>query len=344
MTIRLALSVGEPAGIGPDLAVLAAQRARGYEIVAFADPELLAARAHALGLRLVLDVYDSHRTPEPPHEAGRLLVAPTPHVASAAPGRLDPANVQAVLAALAAACAACTHGECAALVTAPVHKGVINDAGVPFSGHTEYLAGLTGGATPVMLLVAGALRVALATTHLPLIEVPRAITRESLMRVIKVLAAGLVRDFGVANPRICALGLNPHAGENGHLGVEEQTIITPALNALRAQGYKLDGPLPADTAFVPARLADADAVLAMYHDQGLPVLKYAGFGHAVNVTLGLPIVRTSVDHGTALDRAGTGCVDPGSLEAALELACTIAARRIRKVGEISPPSVLRTRR
>jgi 4-hydroxythreonine-4-phosphate dehydrogenase len=164
------------------------------------------------------------------------------------------------------------------------------------------------------------------------------------MRVIKVLAAGLVRDFGVANPRICALGLNPHAGENGHLGVEEQTIITPALNALRAQGYKLDGPLPADTAFVPARLADADAVLAMYHDQGLPVLKYAGFGHAVNVTLGLPIVRTSVDHGTALDRAGTGCVDPGSLEAALELACTIAARRIRKVGEISPPSVLRTRR
>ncbi|MGH8427663.1 MAG: 4-hydroxythreonine-4-phosphate dehydrogenase PdxA [Gammaproteobacteria bacterium] len=326
MTIRLALSVGEPAGIGPDLAVLAAQRAYGYKIVAFADPELLAARARALGLPLILGEYDPQQV-SGPDEAGRLLIAPTPPVANAAPGRLDPANVPAVLAALDAAWAACTRGECAALVTAPIHKGVINDAGISFSGHTEYLAGLAGGATPVMLLVAGALRVALATTHLPLIEVPRSITRENLTRVIKVLAAGLARDFGVANPCICVLGLNPHAGENGHLGIEEQTIITPTLNALRARGYKLDGPLPADTAFVPARLADADAVLAMYHDQGLPVLKYAGFGHAVNVTLGLPIVRTSVDHGTALDRAGTGRVDPGSLVAALELALAIAERR-----------------
>ncbi|MGH8224629.1 MAG: 4-hydroxythreonine-4-phosphate dehydrogenase PdxA [Gammaproteobacteria bacterium] len=328
MTVRLALSVGEPAGIGPDLAVLAAQRAREFEIVAFCDPELLATRADALGLPLTLAEYDPTHSATPA-APGRLVVAPVPLATKATPGRLDAANAASVLAALDAAWSACTRGECAALVTAPLHKGIVNDAGIPFSGHTEYLARLAGGATPVMLLVAGELRVALATTHLPLADVPRAITRESLTQVIEVLAAGLSRDFGIAKPRILVLGLNPHAGEGGHLGKEEQTTIAPALEALRKRGYLLDGPLPADTAFVPARLAEADAVLAMYHDQGLPVLKHAGFGRAVNVTLGLPVVRTSVDHGTALELAGSGRVDPGSLEAALSLAAEIAARRSR---------------
>ncbi len=326
--MRLALSVGEPAGIGPDLAVIAAQHTRDFELVAFCDPALLAERAGTLGLPLTIAEYDPAHAPMP-GAPGRLVVAPVPLAARAAPGRLDPVNARSVLAALDAAWAACARDECAALVTAPMHKSIINDAGIPFSGHTEYLAALAGDAMPVMLLVAGGLRVALATTHLPLAEVPRAITRERLTRVIEVLAAGLARDFGIENPRILVLGLNPHAGEGGHLGKEEQIVLTPALDALRERGYALDGPIPADTAFVPARLAKADAVLALYHDQGLPVLKYAGFGRAVNVTLGLPIVRTSVDHGTALELSGSGRVDPGSLEAALSLAAEIASRRSR---------------
>ncbi len=329
MTLRLALSVGEPAGIGPDLAVIAAQRARAQELVAFADPDLLAARAHALGLPLALDDYDPHRAPVT-GEPGRLLIAPVALAAPAAAGRLDPANAPAVLAALDAAFDACASGACAALVTAPVHKGAINEAGTAFSGHTEYLAARAGGATPVMLLVAEDLRVALATTHLPLADVPQAITRERLTRVIEVLDAGLRRDFGIARPRILVLGLNPHAGEGGHLGREEIETIDPVLEAQRTNGLALEGPLPADTAFVPGRLAGADAVLAMYHDQGLPVLKHAGFGRAVNVTLGLPIVRTSVDHGTALELAGSGRADPGSLEAAIELAADIAERRLKR--------------
>jgi 4-hydroxythreonine-4-phosphate dehydrogenase len=326
MIQRLALSTGEPAGIGPDLAVLAAQQPREFELVAFADPDLLAARARALGLPLALAEYDPAHASRP-GEPGRLLVAPTRLHVEAEPGTLDPANAPAVCEALDRAFAACAEGECAALITAPVHKGVINDAGIPFSGHTEYLAKLAGGVTPVMLLVAGGLRVALVTTHLALADVPGAITRERLTRTLEVLAAGLARDFAIAHTRILVLGLNPHAGEGGHLGREERDTITPVLEALRARGSALEGPLPADTAFVPARLAQADAVLAMYHDQGLPVLKHAGFGRAVNVTLGLPIVRTSVDHGTALALAGTGRLDPGSMGAALALAAAIAYRR-----------------
>ncbi|MGH7057715.1 MAG: 4-hydroxythreonine-4-phosphate dehydrogenase PdxA, partial [Acetobacteraceae bacterium] len=289
-------------------------------------PELLAERAGALGLPLELGQYDPNRAPTP-GEPGRLLVAPVPLAVPVVPGRLDPANAPAVLAAIAAAFDACASGECAALVTTPVHKGIINEADIAFTGHTEYLAARAGGVTPVMLLVARGLRVALATTHLALTEVPRAITRERLTRVIEVLAAGLRRDFGIAHPRVLVLGLNPHAGEGGHLGREEIETIAPVLEALRTKGLALEGPLPADTAFVPGKLARADAVLAMYHDQGLPVLKHAGFGRAVNVTLGLPIVRTSVDHGTAIDLAGTGRVDPGSLEAAIALAADIAVRR-----------------
>lgn len=323
---RLALSVGEPAGVGPDLAVLAAQRAREQEIVAFADPDLLARRAQRLELPLSLERYDP-RSPPHPTRPGQLTVAPVPLARPATPGRLEPANAASLLAALDQAWDSCIGGDCAALVTAPMHKAVINEAGTAFSGHTEYLAALAGGVTPVMLLATASLRVALATTHLPLSEVPAAITPKRLREVLEVLDSGLKQDFGLPRPRVLVLGLNPHAGEGGHLGGEEIATIAPVLDALRAEGLCLEGPLAADTAFTPARLAHADAVLAMYHDQGLPVLKYDGFGKAVNITLGLPIVRTSVDHGTALDLAGSGRVDPGSLEAALGLAATIATRR-----------------
>lgn len=326
MTLRLALSVGEPAGIGPDLAVLAAQRAHPWELLAFADPALLAERARLLGLPLRLLEGDPARTPVPT-PAGVLRVRACALAQRAEPGRLDPDNAAAVLAALDAAARSCEGGESAALVTGPLHKAAINEAGIAFSGHTEHLARLVGAQTPVMLLVAGTLRVALVTTHLPLAAVPAAVTRERVQRVLEVLAAGLRGDFGIAHPRILVLGLNPHAGEGGHLGDQERSAIGPALAALAARGLDVVGPLPADTAFVPAQCARADAVLAMYHDQGLPVLKHAGFGHAVNVTLGLPIVRTSVDHGTALERAGNGRVDAGSLLAALDLAAAIAARR-----------------
>lgn len=326
MRARIALSVGEPAGIGPDLAVLVAQRGRDYELVAYADPGLLEARAAQLDLPLQVEPCGTRAEPAA-SPAGTLHVIPVPLAAPAEPGQLDPTNARAVLQALDAAADACLDGTADALVTAPLHKGVINDAGIAFTGHTEWLARRTGAALPVMLLAAGDLRVALATTHLPLRDVADAITGDRLEQTLRVLAAGLQQDFGLHRPRVLVLGLNPHAGEGGHLGTEEQTVIAPTLEKLRAEGLRLDGPLPADTAFVPTHLVHADAVLAMYHDQGLPVLKHAGFGHAVNVTLGLPIVRTSVDHGTALDRAGSGRVDSDSLEAALELAACIAARR-----------------
>jgi 4-hydroxythreonine-4-phosphate dehydrogenase len=240
------------------------------------------------------------------------------------PGRLDPANAAYVLALLDRAIAGCKCGEFAGMVTAPVHKGIICDAGVPFSGHTEYLAEATGTSRVVMMLVGGGLRVALATTHLPLAEVPRALTQAVLTETLEILHRDLVARFGLARPRILVAGLNPHAGEGGHMGREEIEVIAPVLEALRARGMVLAGPLPADTLFVPHSLAQGDAVLAMYHDQGLPVLKHASFGGGVNVTLGLPIVRTSVDHGTALDLAGSGRADPGSLFAAVELATQLA--------------------
>lgn len=326
MTARIVLTPGEPAGIGPDLAVALASRDWPFEIVAVADPDLLAARARALGATLAVEPWRGGARPAP-SAAGRLRVAAVPLRVPARPGRLDPANAAYVLETLRRACEGCRSGEFAALVTAPVHKGVINDAGIPFSGHTEFLAALTGAPRPVMMLVAGTLRVALVTTHLPLRAVPDAITRDAVEETVRIVHGALAGEFGVAAPRIAVLGLNPHAGESGHLGTEERDVVEPALAALRAAGIAAAGPLPADSAFTRASLAGFDAVVAMYHDQGLPVLKHAGFGEAVNVTLGLPIVRTSVDHGTALELAGTGRADAGSLVAALGLAAELAARR-----------------
>jgi len=317
----IALTAGEPAGIGPELCLAVAGRAWPARLVTIGSAAHLRALASRLGLDVSVRAVDAPQA----HRAGELQVIDVPLAAPVVPGRLDPRNAAAVLAMLRRAAKGCLAGEFAAMVTAPVHKAVINDAGQPFSGHTEFLAELAGG-YPVMLLAAGDLRVALATTHLPLAEVPHAITRERLHRVLRVLDRDLRSRFGIAAPRILVAGLNPHAGEGGHLGREEIEIIEPALDELRREGLVLEGPLPADTLFTPRRLEGADAVLAMYHDQGLPVLKYAGFGRAVNITLGLPIVRTSVDHGTAVDLAGSGRADPGSLVAALEMALEICAR------------------
>ena len=321
MPPAIALSAGEPAGVGPELCLAVAAHDWPARLASYGSLDQrteLARRLYpALRVRGVA-------APEA-HRAGELQVVDVPLEVPAQPGRLERRNARAVLHALDAAAHACRSAEVTALVTAPVHKAVINDAGIPFTGHTEYLAALTGG-TPVMMLVAGGLRVALATTHLALAAVPAAITPQRLEAAIRILCADLVRRFGIDAPRVLVAGLNPHAGEGGHLGDEEIRIIAPVLEALRVEGFDLQGPLPADTLFTPARLAGADAVLAMYHDQGLPVLKYAGFGTAVNVTLGLPIIRTSVDHGTALDLAGTGRADAGSLEAAIELAIALAQR------------------
>jgi 4-hydroxythreonine-4-phosphate dehydrogenase len=320
---RLAITPGEPAGVGPDLLVRLAQEPQAAELVAVADPALLTARAAALGLPLRLRSFDPALAPQAPCP-GALACLEVPLAAPASPGRLDPANSGYVLETLRRAVAACLAGDVAALVTGPVHKGVINDAGIGFSGHTEFLAALTGG-EPVMLLACPGLRVALATTHLPLAAVPAALNRANLERVLRVLHRDLVTRFGIPVPRILVCGLNPHAGEGGHLGREEVEVIGPVLDDLRAEGLRLEGPLPADTVFVPSRLERADAVLAMYHDQGLPVLKHRCFGTAVNITLGLPIIRTSVDHGTALDLAGTDRADLGSLRAAVRAALDLVA-------------------
>ncbi len=325
MIPRIAITAGEPAGIGPDLVVALAQRDWPFELVAVADPQLLEQRAGALGAKLRIEPWRRDAGAQGAR-TGRLLVDPVPLRAPALPGRLDPANAASVIETLRRACAGCRRGEFAAMVTAPVHKAVINDAGIPFTGHTEFLAAETGSAQPVMLLVAGGLRVALLTTHLPLREVAGQVTASRVEAVAQVLHEGLRRLFGIDDPRIAVLGLNPHAGESGHLGTEERDVIGPALERLRARGMHVLGPLPADTAFTRERLAGTDAVLAMYHDQGLPVLKHAGFGRAVNVTLGLPIVRTSVDHGTALELAGTGRADAGSMAAAVTLAAELSAR------------------
>ncbi|MDX1592636.1 MAG: 4-hydroxythreonine-4-phosphate dehydrogenase PdxA [Gammaproteobacteria bacterium] len=321
--VRLALTPGEPAGVGPELCVQAAQRDWPAELIVFADPRLLRERAERLGLPLELRDHDPDR-PAIPQPAGTLTVAPVELAVPAEPGRLDPANAGYVLETLRNATAACLAGHVAGLVTGPVHKGVINDAGIAFSGHTEFLAALAGG-HPVMMLACPGLRVALVTTHLPLAEVPRAIDAATLERVLRVLVGDLAGRFGCPRPRVLVCGLNPHAGEGGHLGREEIEVITPTLEQLRGEGLDLVGPLPADTAFTPSALAGADAVLAMYHDQGLPVLKHLGFGRAINVTLGLPLVRTSVDHGTALDLAGSGRADPGSLHAAIDTALEMVA-------------------
>ncbi|ATP30410.1 4-hydroxythreonine-4-phosphate dehydrogenase PdxA [Chromobacterium violaceum] len=322
----LAVTAGEPAGIGPDLVLRLPELAPETRCVAIADRTLLADRAAALGLDVRLADYRRDR----PAPAGALEVLHVPLAAPAQAGRLDPANGRYVLATLDAAIDGCVSGEFAAMVTAPVHKGVINDAGVPFTGHTEYLAERTGTGKVVMMLAGGGMRVALATTHLPLREVADAITAPLLNEVIRILHADLENKFGIDAPRILVAGLNPHAGESGHMGREEIDVIEPALDALRAEGINLIGPLPADTLFNPDKLAAADAVLAMYHDQGLPVLKHASFGAGINVTLGLPIVRTSVDHGTALDLAGSGRADPGSLLEAVRLAEQLAGNAVRR--------------
>jgi 4-hydroxythreonine-4-phosphate dehydrogenase len=295
----IALTSGEPAGIGPELCLAVARRFRGARLVAIGDASLL---------------------------RGCPRIEHLPLAAPRRAGRLDPANSRYVLRVLDRAIDGCLAGEFDAMVTAPVHKGVINDAGIAFTGHTEYLAARARARHVVMMLVGGGLRVALATTHLPLAEVPGAITRARLLATLRVIDADLRTRFRIRRPRILVAGLNPHSGESGHLGTEDRDVIAPALAKARKLGIAAQGPLPADTLFVPARLEHADCVLAMYHDQGLPVLKYASFGAGVNVTLGLPFVRTSVDHGTALEIAGKGRADPGSLLEAVKLAVRLARR------------------
>lgn len=314
---RLVFTPGEPAGIGPDLAIRLAERRLDAEIIVAADPKLLVQRARRLGARVEFDTFDGDGNA--PQTPGRLKVLPVVLEQEVRPGHLNSACGCYVLATLRRAIKGCLEGEFDALVTGPVHKGAINDSGVSFSGHTEFIAEITGG-SPVMMLATQGLRVALATTHLPLSQVSQAITAAGLEQTIRVLHHDLFRRFGIPEPRILVCGLNPHAGEGGHLGREELEIIGPLLEKLRADGIHAIGPLPADTLFTPKYLEHADAVLAMYHDQGLPVLKHKGFGCAVNITLGLPIIRTSVDHGTALDLAGSGKADPGSLDVALETA------------------------
>jgi 4-hydroxythreonine-4-phosphate dehydrogenase len=321
---RIALTSGEPAGIGPDVCLSLASRHLDCELVCLGDRDMMAERARALGMGLQLRPYEAaaHR----PHVPGTLVVEHHPLSAPAIAGRLDARNGRYVVDLLERACDGTLAGEFAAIVTAPVHKGVINDAGMPFTGHTEFFAERTRSPRAVMMLATASMRVALATTHLPLSRVSPAITGGLLCEVLAILDRDLDRWWGIRRPRIAVCGLNPHAGESGHLGEEEIRVITPALERMRARGLRIAGPLPADTVFVPRVLADFDVVLAMYHDQGLPVIKHVGFDSAVNVTLGLPILRTSVDHGTALDLAGTGRADPGSLAAAIDLAVRLAAR------------------
>lgn len=314
----LILTAGEPAGIGPDLCLQLADNSWPARLAVAGNMDLLRQRAQMLGLKVTLRECDLENIVE--HEPGTLQVLHCPLASPVIAGKLNPLNAAHVLALLDMASDACSSGKADAIVTAPLQKSVINAAGIPFTGHTEYLAERTGSAMPVMLLSSGKMKVALATTHLPLREVADAITGPLLEQVLEVLLADLECRFGIAKPRIMVCGLNPHAGESGHLGKEEETTINPVLEKFRARGASIIGPVPADTAFTPAQLARADAVLAMYHDQGLPVIKHAGFGEAVNVTLGLPIIRTSVDHGTALDLAGTGRASATSLEAAVRLA------------------------
>jgi 4-hydroxythreonine-4-phosphate dehydrogenase len=324
---RIALTPGEPAGIGPDLTVLLAQQQRSEQIIVIADKTLLISRAQQLQLPLAIHDYADSNS-KVMTQAGTLSVLHVPLNAPCTAGTLNPENARYVLSTLDQAIDGCTKKQFGAMVTAPLHKGVINDAGIAFTGHTEYLAERTDS-EPVMMLAAdtanGPLRVALATTHLPLSGVPKALTHDVLKRALQVLHTDLINRFGIQQPRILVAGLNPHAGESGHMGREEIDVIEPVLRELRSEGMHLTGPLPADTLFTPQHLNNADAVMAMFHDQGLPVLKYAGFGEAINITLGLPIIRTSVDHGTALDKAGTGNIDSGSLSAALSLANKLAS-------------------
>jgi 4-hydroxythreonine-4-phosphate dehydrogenase len=323
----IAVTSGEPAGVGPELCLRLAERVvqgLAARLVILADRDLLAERASAAGITgFVLRDWD----PALPSLAGVIDVLHLPLALPAQPGKVNPANSRYVLQLLDRALAGCRSGEFAALVTAPVHKGVINDAGIAFTGHTEYLAEKTQTPRVVMMLAGGELRVALATTHLALKDVPAALTQASLEETLRILDAELRAKYALAAPRILVTGLNPHAGEGGYLGREEIDVIAPVLDRLRREGLQLIGPLPADTVFNPATLERGDCVLAMYHDQGLPTLKYASFGKGINVTLGLPIIRTSVDHGTALELAGSGRADPGSLFCAVEQAIEMVQRQ-----------------
>ena len=318
----IALTPGEPAGVGPDLAIRLARQQPACALVLIADPRLLAERAKQLRLPFTVREWKGR---ESASQGAYILPVKTARPVTAA--KLDTANAPYVIETLKSAVTGCLGGEFDALVTGPVHKGIINDAGIGFTGHTEFLAEASNAAQPVMMLAAPGLRVALATTHLPLAEVPHAITRERLTTVIEVLYTDLKNKFGIADPVILVCGLNPHAGESGHLGREEIEIIEPVIKALGARGMVLRGPVPADTAFIPSQLQGVDAVLAMYHDQGLPVLKHHDFAHAVNIPLGLPFVRTSVDHGTALELAGTGRADISSLIAAVEMAAKLVKNK-----------------
>jgi 4-hydroxythreonine-4-phosphate dehydrogenase len=321
---RIVVTSGEPAGIGPDACLALAQDDWRADLVVTGDAALMKSAAAMLGLALAFELYDPSAPPTP-HRRGVLKVLHTPTARPVTAGTLDPRNAGYVIAMLDRACDGCVSGEFAAMVTAPVQKSTLMDAGFDFTGHTEYLAARTGAVLPVMLLKSERLAVALVTTHLPLAEVPHAITAQRLRATLEIVHADFERHFGLRAPRIAVLGLNPHAGESGHLGREEIEVIEPVVRELRGVGLDVRGPYPADTAFTPQVLATADVVVAMYHDQGLPVVKHDGFGHAVNVTLGLPILRTSVDHGTALSLARTGQADSGSLRAALALAIELAS-------------------
>lgn len=324
MTLKLAITPGEPAGIGPELLIQSVQQGCAHELVAFADPELLKQRAELLGLPLKLKLFDQHQ-PATPLLPTELCIHPVELSTPSCAGTLDIANAGYVLACLDAAIDSCKANQCQALITGPVQKSIINDAGIAFSGHTEYLAQKTDTDTVVMMLATADMRVALATTHLPLRDVSDAISKDLLHRVIEILSHDLKTKFAIQKPNILVCGLNPHAGEGGHLGNEEIEIISPMIEHFKKQGLNLIGPLPADTLFTDKHLKSADAVLAMYHDQGLPVLKYSGFGRAANITLGLPIIRTSVDHGTALDLAGKGIADGGSFAVAIAVATEMAS-------------------
>lgn len=317
----IALTPGEPAGIGPDLTVMIAQAARDYPLVAICDPALLESRAEALKLKIKPSLYSPQNVA---FAAGEISVLGEPMPTPCIAGRLNASNSSYVINTLKRANDGCLAGEFSAMVTGPVQKSIINEAGFAFSGHTEYLAQQSHTDNVVMMLACEKLRVALATTHLPLKDVSSSITQQSLTETIEILMRDLTTKFGIISPRVLVCGLNPHAGENGHLGTEELDTIIPVLARLKAKGHNVIGPLPADTLFNPRHLKGADAVLAMYHDQGLPVLKHIGFGSAVNITLGLPYIRTSVDHGTALDLAGKGTADPGSLLVAINYARQLA--------------------
>jgi 4-hydroxythreonine-4-phosphate dehydrogenase len=327
----LVITTGEPAGIGPDLCISVVQEEQRLPMVFAGDPETLSQRAATLGLPLILETWTNGVDAQVPAGKSHMRLLAVPAASKVEAGTPSTSNAAYVQKMLRTATSGCLNGAFSALVTAPIHKGIINEAGVSFSGHTEFLAGITGG-HPVMMLACPGLRVALATTHLPLSEVPAAITAERLEGVIRVLHNDLAARFGIERPRILVCGLNPHAGEGGHLGREEIDVIQPTLAALLDDGVQALGPFPADTLFTPKHLEKADAVLAMYHDQGLPVLKHKCFGKAVNITLGLPIVRTSVDHGTAFDLAGTGMADASSLKAAIAMAGKLVSEGSFKPG------------